>query len=111
MKRRVSNIALLMACCATIVVAAMLPLSHPRIPMNHMRTAHSVAQLIAAERQYTARFPASGFTCDLRELAQTGMVDRVLASGEKAGYKYKLHGCDASASVAAFSVSGACQRP
>jgi hypothetical protein len=105
MKPRVSNIALLVACCVTIVIAAIVPLSHPRIPMNHMRTARTVAQLIAAERQYTARFPVSGFTCDLRQLAQLGMVDGVLASGEKAGYKYELHGCNATASVAAFSIS------
>jgi len=105
MKRRESNVALLVACCATIVIAAIVPFSHPRIPMNQMRTAHSVAQLIAAERQYTARFPVSGVTCDLHQLAQSGMVDGVLASGEKAGYKYELHGCDATASVAAFSIS------
>jgi hypothetical protein len=105
MKRRVSIIALLAACCAILVIAAIAPLSHPRIPMNHMRTAHSVVQLIAAERQYAARFPAAGFTCDLRQLAQSGMVGKVLASGEKAGYQYELHGCDATASVAAFSVS------
>ena len=87
MKRRVSVIALLAACCAILVIAAIAPLSHPCIPMNHMRTARSVVQSIAAERQYAARFPAAGFTCDLRQLAQSGMVDKVLASGEKAGYQ------------------------
>ena len=105
MKCRVSIIALLAACCVILVIGAKAPLSHPRIPMNHMRTAHSVVQLIAAERQYAARFPAAGLTCDLRQLAQSGMVDEVLASGEKAGYQYELHGCDATSSVAAFSVS------
>jgi hypothetical protein len=40
------------------------PLSHPRIPMNHMRAANSSVQLIAAERQYATRFPATGFICD-----------------------------------------------
>ena len=105
MKRRASIIALLAACCAILGIAAIAPLSHPRIPLNHMRTARSVVQLIAAERQYAARFPAAGFTCDLRQLAQSGMVDKGLASGEKAGYQYELHGCDATASVAAFSVS------
>ncbi|SRR6266567_1031312 len=95
---------LLAACCMMFVIGAIAPLSHPRIPMNHTRTAHSVVQLIAAERQYAARFPAEGFTCDLRQLAEAGIVDKALASGEKAGYHYELHGCDATASVAAFSV-------
>src|SRR6266571_1171149 len=56
---------LLAACCMMFVIGAIAPLSHPRIPMNHTRTAHSVVQLIAAERQYAARFPAEGFnaTC------------------------------------------------
>ena len=105
MKPRVSIIALFAACCAILVIAAIAPLSHPRIPMNHMRTARSVVQVIAAERQYAARFPVAGFTCNLRQLAQSGMVDKVLASGEKAGYQYDLHECDTIASVAAFSVS------
>src|SRR5678810_999602 len=91
----------LAACCIMFMIGAIAPLCQPRIPMNHMRTAHSVVQLIAAERQYAARFPAVGFTCDLRQLAQSGMVDEVLASGEKAGYQYELHGCDATSSVAA----------
>ena len=104
MKPRLSIIALLTTCCAILVIAAIAPLSQPRIPMNHIRTAHSVVQLLAAERQYATRFPAAGFTCDLRQLSQSGMVDEVLASGEKAGYQYQLRGCDAKP-VAAFSVS------
>jgi hypothetical protein len=105
MKRRVSIIALLAACCAILVIAAIVPLSQPRIPMNHMRTAHSVVQLMVAEQRHAATFPAVGFTCNLPQLARSGTVDKVLASGEKAGYKYELHGCDTAASVATFSVS------
>ncbi len=32
-----------------IVIGALAPLSHARIPMNHMRAAHSAVQLIAAD--------------------------------------------------------------
>jgi hypothetical protein len=88
-----------------IVIGATAPLSPPRIPMNHMRAAHSAVQLIAAERQYALRFPAAGFTCDLRQLGQAGIVDKVLASGEKAGYRYELHGCQATAAMTAFSLT------
>ena len=92
--------------CLMIVIGVILPpLSQPRIPMNHMRAAHSSVQLITAERQYAERFPAIGFTCDLGQLEQAGFVDKVLASGERAGYHYELHGCSTTAPVTAFSFS------
>jgi hypothetical protein len=88
-----------------VVIGAMVPMSEPRIPMNHIRTAHWIIQLTAAERQYAERFPAAGFTCNLHQLAQVGIVDKVLGSGERAGYRYELHGCDTTAPVSAFSIS------
>jgi hypothetical protein len=94
---------LLAACCVMIVIGGIVPLSQPRIPMNHMRAANSSVQLIAAERQYTTRFPATGFTCDLGQLAQAGLVDTVLASGDKAGYHYELHGCNTTGTASVFS--------
>ena len=98
---------LLAAGCMMFVIGAIAPLSQPRIPMNHMRAANSSVQLIAAERQYATRFPATGFTCDLRQLAQAGLVDTVLASGDKAGYHYELHGCNTTATAAGFSFTAA----
>jgi hypothetical protein len=90
------------ACSVMILIGAIVPLSQPRIPMNHMRATNSSVQLIAAERQYARNFPATGFTCDLRQLAQSGLVDKVLASGDKAGYHYELHGCKTTATASAF---------
>ena len=90
-------------CCLMIVIGVLMPMSQPRIPLNHMRTAESSGQLISAERQYAERFPASGFTCDQHQLEQAGLIDSVLASGEKAGYHYELNGCDMKATVSAFS--------
>jgi len=92
-------------CCVIIVIGATVPLCPPRIPMNHRRAANSSVQLIAAERQYVTRFPATGFTCDLRQLAQAGLVDTVLASGDKAGYHYELHRCNATGTASVFSFS------
>lgn len=86
-----------------ILIGAVVPLSQPRIPMNHMRAANSSIQLIAAERQYAIRFPATGFTFDLRQLAQARLVDTVLASGHKAGYHYELHGCGTTGAASVFS--------
>jgi hypothetical protein len=96
---------LLAICCVIIVIGATVPLSQPRIPVNHWRAANSSAQLIAAEWRYATRFPATGFTCDLRQLAQAGLVDTVLASGDKAGYQYELHGCNTSGTASVFSFS------
>jgi hypothetical protein len=93
----------LATCCMMFVIGAIAPLSHPRIPMNHMRAANSSVQLIAAERQFATRFPATGFICDLRQLGQAGLVDTVLASGDKAGYHYELHGCNATGTASVFS--------
>jgi len=93
--------------CGVIIViafaiAVIIPNSHARIPMNHMRTSHSAVEIIAAERLYAAKFPEAGFTCDLHQLEQAGLVDEVLASGERAGYHYELHGCDSTAPATAF---------
>jgi hypothetical protein len=82
----------------------MVSLSQRRIPMNQMRAAHWTHQLITAEHQYAARFPANGFTCDLHQLAQARTIDRVLASGERSGYRYELGGCSGSL-IAHFTVS------
>ena len=94
---------LLATCCVMVLIGAIVPLSQPRIPMNHRRAANSSGQLIAAERQFATTFPATGFTCDLRQLAQSGLIDQVLASGEKAGYHYGLHGCNTTMTGAVLS--------
>ena len=93
--------------CSVVAVIALLfavmrPLSHRRIPMNQMRTSHAAVQFIAAERQYAAKFPAIGFTCDLSKLEKAGLLDHMLASGHKAGYDYKLYGCDSTMPAAGF---------
>jgi hypothetical protein len=96
---------LLAICCVMVVIGVFIPMSEPRIPLNHMRTAHWVLTLIAAERQYAERFQAAGFTCDFHQLEQTGIVDKVFASGVRSGYRYELQGCDATTPVSRFSVS------
>ena len=34
-----------------------------------------------------------GFTCDLSRLSETGLIDRLLAGGQKSGYSFLLTGC------------------
>jgi hypothetical protein len=96
-------LALLAVCCVIVLIGATVPLSQPRIPMNHRRAANSSLELIVAERQFATRFPATGFTCELPQLARLGLIDKVLASGDKAGYHYELHGCNTTATAPAFS--------
>ena len=91
------------SCCVMVLIGAIVPLSQPRIPMNHRRAANSSVQLIGAERKFATTFPATGFTCDLRQLGQSGFIDKVLASGDKAGYHYELHGCNTTATAPNFS--------
>ena len=38
-------------------------------------------------------------------LSEAGLIDSVLASGEKAGYHYELNGCDTEIAASAFSFS------
>src|SRR6476620_1617710 len=97
-------LSLLAVCCLMILIGVIVTLAQPRIPMNHRRAAYSSLQLIAAERQYAERFPAAGFTCDLHQLWQAGIVDKRLASGQRAGYRFELHGCE-TISAAVFSLT------
>jgi hypothetical protein len=70
-----------------VAVAGLMPLTQARIPYNHVRAAHWTRQLIGAEHHYAGSFPLVGFTCDLRRLAEAGLIDEVLASGDKSGYR------------------------
>ena len=102
---RKTTVFVLAAVSITILAAGLLvPLSTPRITTNQMRAAHSIRQLIAAERQYASEFPAIGFTCDLHKLRDAGLIDGVLASGEKAAYRYKIEGCISQGRVSKFSL-------
>ena len=56
-------------CCVVVVIVAIPPMSNPSIAMNHVLAAHSALELIAVEHQHAVRFPAAGFTCDLRQPA------------------------------------------
>lgn len=45
-----------------------------------------------------------GFTCDLHRLRDAGLIDVVLASGEKGAYLYKIEGCGELGRVSKFSL-------
>jgi len=89
---------------AILGAALLVPLSTPRIIVNQIRAANSTRQLITAERQYATRFPAMGFTCDLHRIRDAGLIDAVLASGEKGAYLYKIEGCSEPGRVSKFNL-------
>jgi hypothetical protein len=62
-------------------------LSTPRIFLNQRRATQSVVELIQAERNHAARLPDAGYACKLSDLGEQDLVDSVLASGTKAGYR------------------------
>ncbi len=81
----------------------------PRTELNAFRASHSLRELQTAERSFAAANPNVGYTCDLSQLARAGLVDRVIAQGQKAGYRFSLSNCtlDASGKVTSFRANAA----
>jgi hypothetical protein len=68
-------------------------LEQPRIPFNHRRAILSIEDVTLAERKYAAGHPETGYACNLSDLGKQGSevgLDRVLASGTKAGYHFEI---------------------
>lgn len=68
--------------------------SAPRIFLNQRRAILIIEDVSLAERKYAARHPETGYACNLSDLgeqgSEVGLVDRVLASGTKAGYHFEI---------------------
>ena len=94
-----------------LLFAVFTPSVQPHITTNHILAAHWARHLIAAERQYAARFPDVGFTCDLRRLEQSGILDRVIRSDERYGYRFELRDCVEGKSTAGFTLVAAPRKP
>ena len=83
-------IVLLIAVVVGLIFAPTL--SQPRIPYNHRRAILSITTLSLAGSTCASRQPNSGYSCELTDLGEQGLVDRVLASGTKSGYHFEIHG-------------------
>ena len=57
--------------------------------MNQRRAVASLRELNSAERRYSAQRPDATYACALNDLEQFG-IDRVLLSGDKAGYRFEV---------------------
>jgi hypothetical protein len=69
---------------------------HDRVLMNHIRAVASMQRLMEAERKYAEAHAREGFACELKHLyadQPEPLIDRVLAEGEKAGYRFEIRDC------------------
>ena len=88
--RRLFLVGLIVLVSAVIWVG-FFPPSTPRIFLNQRRATISIRELNLAQKNYSAQHPRIGYACKLSDLAeQQGKVDRVLASGTKAGYHFEI---------------------
>lgn len=86
-----------------IVAAIAIPgLLHSRIVVNESSAVGSIRTIYVAEVTYATSYPAVGYTCSLMDLGGTGrppseksagLIDSVLASGQKIGYRFTLRNC------------------
>ena len=77
-----------------IVAAIAIPnLLRAKISANEASAVGSVRTLVAAEINYSATHPNTGFTCDLSDLTAAGLIDSRLASGQRHGYTFSLQNC------------------
>jgi hypothetical protein len=87
-----------------IIAAIAIPnLLRARMAANEASSVGLVRTINNAEISYRAAYPTVGFTCDLASLGGNScappsstsacLIDNVLASGEKSGYRFSLQNC------------------
>ena len=85
-----------------IIAAIAIPnLLRARVAANESSAAAGVRALIAAEMGYSSSHPGVGYTSSLSDLADAGLIDSRLATGQKNGYALELMGCRAGSDAAA----------
>ncbi len=72
-----------------VILVGFLPLSTPRTFLNQRRATMSIRAVSLAERDYSAKHPHNGYTCNLSELGEQGLV-RLVASGTWSGYHFAM---------------------
>ena len=112
-----SLIELLIVVAIILIIAAIaIPnLLRSRISANESSAVGSIRTLNTAEVTYATTYPQQGFTCTLAALGPgatpptstaAGLVDNVLASGQKSGYSFALGNCTGTP-VVTYESSGA----
>ncbi len=112
-----SLIELLIVVAIILVIAAIaIPnLMRSRQSANEASAVNSVRTLTSAEVMYAAVYPQVGYTCNLTDMGPyvgapsevaAGLIDGVLASGQKASYAFTLGNCNGNPATT-FFVTGA----
>lgn len=108
-----SLIELLIVVTIILIIAAIaIPnMMRSRKAANESSAISSVRTFTSAEVMYSSLYPHMGYTCDRIRLGPyvgapsenaAGLIDSVLASGEKAGYKFTLSNCNGTPAVTFF---------
>jgi type IV pilus assembly protein PilA len=95
---------IVVAIILTIAAIAIPNMMRARISANETSAVASLRTISTAETTYASTYPTIGYSCSLVELgpppsgtpvssANAGILDDVLASGQKAGYHFALSGC------------------
>ncbi len=95
-----------------IIVGIAIPnLLRSRQAANEASAVSSVRTLTNSEIAYAAAYPDVGYTCTLKEMgpyttypssAAAGLIDEVLANGQKAWYVFTLDNCTGTPRVTFF---------
>jgi len=81
-----------------IIAAIAIPnLLRARMAANEAAAIRSVGVLVVSEVSYSSSHPDAGYTCSLTDLADAGLIDKRLASGQAYGYVFELLRCHAGA--------------
>ena len=79
-----------------IIAAIAIPnLLRARLAANEAAATASVRTINTAEMAYAESHPETGYACSLSALSDAQLIDSVLGSGQKTGYRFEIMGCEA----------------
>ena len=107
---------IVVAIILTIAAIAIPSLVRSRIAANEAAAVSSIRTLTTAEHAYAQAYPELGYTCTIGSLGPpagggaytstaSGVIDAVLASGAKQGYRLSLSNCSASSGTPNWNYS------
>lgn len=79
-----------------IIAAIAIPnLLRARMAANESSALASLRTITTAELTYAGSHPNAEYACSLSDLAQAQLIETVLASGQRAGFRFEIMACEA----------------